>query len=375
MPRALLTALCGLIAAAVAGCGGGAPGAVDGAPQFLRAVPPAARSGPSTVSRVGRLTELAAFDGHVVWNEPTGRGWMLVHAFGGRIERLPLRPAREMFAIDLGPGPEGSPTLVYTRCTRPGDCAIHAYDLRTDSDRRLRELEAPGTVLGRASIWRDDLAFTRRAAGSPDVEVLLRDGTTGRLDSVPTEAAMSCGRASRPGIDCRAEVESLDLGEELVAHAWVGEFASDYSQPGTPHVVRRSDGRDLRLFTGFISGACGSLEGLDVQVSASVVQYIRPLYNCTYNSTYLHRYDTAARRGTRVDPPPLRRGVGTAYAMARDGRDTYWLYDPRVMPARSAPRPCKGRGGCRILRSRDLPFGPARPGDPRRSDGAENTTG
>jgi hypothetical protein len=348
---------------------------VLGIPQLLRTLPPAGRE-PEELARVQRVTEVAAFGGHAVWNERRRGGWILVHATSRRVERLPLPAGRAASAIDLGPGPDNTPTLVYARCDRAADCSAHAYDLRRNTDRRMTELDRAGTVVERASIWGDDIAFVRRTIGSADVDVLLRDGATGRLDKVPSEPAVTCLYGTRPGPSCRAEIQSLDLGAELLAHSWTGRFADDYSIPGTPHVMRRSDGRDRRLFIGFISGACGSVEGNSVQVSAHTVQYIRRLYNCSYESSYLRRYDFSTRRTTRVNPPPLRRGNGIAHAMARDGRDTYWLYVKRTRPYASYPDTCdagKG-GGCRILRSRDLRFIPAQPGDPLPSDGAENGT-
>jgi hypothetical protein len=361
-----------------AGCGNAddaTPDAVSGTPRLLRTLGKSAGPGPITLARVNHVTEIAAFGGHVVWNERRRGGWILVHASRSRVERLPVAPGREASAIDLGPGPDGSPTLVYTRCDAPTDCATHAYDLRHNTDRRLTELDAAGTVVERASIWGDDIAFARRGAGSASVEVLLRDGATGRVDKVPSEPALKCLYGGRPGPSCHSEIQSLDLGADLLAHVWTGTFAGDYSEPGTPHVMRRSDGRDRRLFTGYISGACGSLEGADVQVRGSTVQFIRHLYNCTYNSSYLLRYDAATRRTTRVDPAPLRRGSGGAFAMARDGRDTYWLYSPSTTAWANAPDTCDARnGGCRILRSRDLRFIPRQRGDPRPSDGAENGT-
>ena len=252
---------------------------------------------------------------------------------------------------------------------------MHAHDLRSNTDRRLTELETPGAVLERASIWHDEIAFVRRSIGSPNVEVLLRDGTTGRLRTVPSEAPVKCLDGGRPGPYCRADIQSLDLGADLLAHVWTGRFARDYSQPGTPHVMRRSDGRDRRLLTGYVSGACGSLAGSDVQVRGPTVQYVRRLFNCTYDSSYLLRYDVSTHRSTFVNPPPMRRGRGGAHAMARDGRETYWLYSKRVAQFETDPSAClAAHGGCRILRSRDLRFRPAQPGDPRPSDGAENGT-
>jgi hypothetical protein len=357
-------------------CGddGARRGAVLGAAQLLRTLPAPQGGGHEELARVHHMTEVAAFGGHAVWNERRRSGWILVHATSRRVERLPLAAGRAASAIDLGPGPDGTPTLVYSRCDQPAECAVHAYDLRRNTDRRLTELDRAGTVVERASIWGGDIAFVRRTIGSAHVDVLLRDGATGRLDDIPSEPPVTCWHGARPGRYCRAEIQSLDLGAELLAHSWTGRFEADYSVPGTPHVMRRSDGADRRLFTGYISGACGSLEGNSVQVHGHTVQYIRRLYNCSYESSYLRRYDFATRRTTRVNPPPLRRGNGIAHAMARDGRETYWLYVKRNRPYETHPDTCNaGNGGdCRMLRSRDLRFTPAQPGDPRPSDGAQD---
>lgn len=376
MRRVMMSALGLVIVMTCVACGDGEDTKADGVlgvPQLLRTLAPLGR-GPEELARVERMTEVAAFGGHAVWNERRRSGWILVHATSRRVERLPLAAGRAASAIDLGPGADGTPTLVYARCDQAADCSVHAYDLRRNTDRRMTELDRAGTVVERASVWRDDIAFVRRTIGSANVDVLLLDGVSGRLDKVPSEPAVECLYGARPVRSCRAEIQSLDLGAELLAHSWTGRFADDYSVPGTPHVMRRSDGRDRRLFTGYISEACGSLAGNAMQVRGHTVQYIRRLYNCAYDSSSLRRYDFSTRRTTRVNPPPLRRGNGIAHAMARDGRDTYWLYVKRTRPYESYPDTCdasKG-GGCRILRSRDLQFIPAQPGDPRPSDGAEN---
>lgn len=339
---------------------------------LVRTLPLKQGGGPVEIARPAATTEVTALGGHVVWSERRAGRWWLVHAHGRRVAPLPLASSSASFAVDLGAAPDGSPLLLYTRCIALNVCTVHAFDLRRRSDRRMTELEAPGTVLTRASTWRGDVAYARRRAGSPVVEVLLRDGATGKVRRVASEPPLRCMYDTPPGRSCHSEVLSLDLGADLLAHVWAGRFADEYSQPGTLHVLTRADDRDRRLVTGYVSDACGSVAAADAQVHGHVVQYVRRLYNCAYRSSYLHRYDVRTRRETRINPSPLRRNHGGAHAMARDGRDTVWLYSPRTTDFEPSPSACKS--GCRLVRSRDLPFRPLRPGDPRASDGAEDTT-
>lgn len=365
----------GLLVLAVAGCGEAdrqasspaRPGPT--AQSATRTLP----SGFHVVGKVSDPTELAAYGGHLVWNQRKAGRWRLFHLRGRKVEPLPIATAPRPFRIDLGTDRAGATVLTYVRCASAERCEPHSYDLRSRADRRLTEIEAPGSTVDRVSSWGGDLAFVRRPTNGYDVELHLRtaDGTTSRLPSglESPQKPIYCGTRPELRRFCSSEIESLDLGENLVAHVWTANYDVDYSDPGVLHVLRRSDGRDRRQVQGYISGACGSVVPFDAQVRGTTVQYVRDLYNCSFTSTYFHRYDVQSRKETRVEAPELRSHRALAIAMARDGDDTFWLMRRKG----SGRSDCDG-ASCSIIRSRGLTFRGLRKSDPRPSDGAENGT-
>ena len=108
----------------------------------------------------------------------------------------PLAPAVAAspapFDLDVGPGPDGAPVVVYSR---RGD--IFQYDPATGLEQPLAEVNTPGTEL-HPSIRRDALAFVRRVAGRP--VLYLRSGGDTR-------------RQPRPRFKRTLAIEDVDLSD------------------------------------------------------------------------------------------------------------------------------------------------------------------
>jgi hypothetical protein len=84
-----------------------------------------------------------------------------------------VTPAAKDLDVDVGPGPDGAPLVVYARL---GD--LFQYDPATGREQPLAEVNTPG-IERTPSIHRDALGFVREVHGRP-VVYLRRDGTTRR---------------------------------------------------------------------------------------------------------------------------------------------------------------------------------------------------
>jgi hypothetical protein len=92
---------------------------------------------------------------------------------GGDAITPAIAPSPEPFDLDVGPGPDGAPLVVYSR---GGD--IFQYDPATGLEQPLAEVNTPG-VERNPSIQRDALAFVREVHRRP-VVYLRRGGNTRR---------------------------------------------------------------------------------------------------------------------------------------------------------------------------------------------------
>jgi hypothetical protein len=94
------------------------------------------------------------------------------------------------FDLDVGPGPDGAPLVVYSR---RGD--IFQYDPASGLENPLAEVNTPGTEL-HPSLYRNALGFVRRAGGKP--VLYLRSGGDTR-------------RQPRPRFKKTLAIEDVDL--------------------------------------------------------------------------------------------------------------------------------------------------------------------
>lgn len=118
-----------------------------------------------------RPTEVRAFAGVAVFSLYDGGGYRLAITRGTAAPQLlDVAPRLVPFDADIGPGPDGRPLIVYSRCTRDArrgrrssGCAIHS--LRLDGGRE-RRMAVPGSA-SQPTIWRDRIAWVRQYASRP----------------------------------------------------------------------------------------------------------------------------------------------------------------------------------------------------------------
>lgn len=160
---------------------------------------------------------------------PSPPTWQLaVSREGAAPTVLPVRPQRVPFDADIGPGPDGAPQIVYSRCSSDGEggfpvwpetgCDIYRYDLATRSETKLAVRARAGVDTTLPTIWRDRLAWVgTRGRGVPRVFEGPLDGGPAR--EVPLVPRRECGyrvfRAAQERRVCRstisASVRELDL--------------------------------------------------------------------------------------------------------------------------------------------------------------------
>jgi len=123
-----------------------------------------------------------AYGSVVAWSshDPQTKQFFLTARVGGQSKNLPVKPSKQAFDADVGPGPDGSIWIVYSRCSktqRPAGTARRSCELFRYSFKEGNEARLPGTP-SRASetqpsIWGHRVAFVR--AGGAIEHTYVRD--------------------------------------------------------------------------------------------------------------------------------------------------------------------------------------------------------
>src|SRR4051812_45899531 len=84
--------------------------------MLLLSVPAAARE--HVIAREAAPTGVDAYAGRVVWSSYSAKRktYALKASYHGRVRRLPVRPRRWPFDVDLGPDAHMRTVAVYSRC-------------------------------------------------------------------------------------------------------------------------------------------------------------------------------------------------------------------------------------------------------------------
>ncbi|HEX8101396.1 MAG TPA: hypothetical protein VF533_02195 [Solirubrobacteraceae bacterium] len=224
-------------------------------------VAPATGLGQTRLAALHRASPVSVFGQATAWSERSGGRFRLVVRSGGR--RDVLKGGRGVpFDVDLGPGPDGAPVAVYSRCRREPRTTRHAgwqgVDWATGRgcdvylwrpgrpERRLRAARAVTSEFlpGRALVTGLDLrgvryaiGWNRRLAGDRGVVSEIRSGRVGDASTAVVDAAYA---------DARSSVWSASLsGDEVVYLRELG------SSVGTTYtiVARTSAGERTLLST------------------------------------------------------------------------------------------------------------------------------
>jgi hypothetical protein len=124
------------------------------------------------LARVDRPTPIAAYGGRVVWSRRTAAGdaYQLMTAAGGVTSAVPVATRSVAFDVDLGPGVDGTPVAVYSRCAREGPvtnylgghgCDIYRFDFASGRETKVDEVSSPTASEAWPTVHRSRLAFAR----------------------------------------------------------------------------------------------------------------------------------------------------------------------------------------------------------------------
>ena len=212
-------------------------------------------------------TTVATYDDVAAWSDrrDDGSGYRLVVRAGDADpEALPIDPRGVPFDVDVGPGSDGDPVLVYSRCEQEPEslpetaplvahatgrgCDLFAYDLQARRERRVAGASTAGASEFLPSIWRDEIAFARVYE--------RRSGRRGRLPYLYRRELRESARSRRQPGGARGSSglpgpTGLDLYGRHLAFTWMwsrgGDGQSEVrldTENRDPLVVERTGWRD-----------------------------------------------------------------------------------------------------------------------------------
>lgn len=142
------------------------------------ALAPGGASAADVVEQLPNSTPISHFGDTAVWSskDPATNLYRLVAYRGGQQRVLPVAPRSVPFDVDLGPGPDGGLSAVYSRCreeprslgvppipayTTGRGCDIYRFELSTERETKLSGASTNQASEMLPSIWRNEIAFAR----------------------------------------------------------------------------------------------------------------------------------------------------------------------------------------------------------------------
>jgi hypothetical protein len=199
----------------------------------------------TTIATVPRVTPVTGYGGHLVWSaydEPSGDYRLIHRGADGNVAPLPVAGRSVPFDADLGPGRDGRPALVYSRCAaeppvaerhalawhRARGCDVYRFSFETGRETRVAGASRAAASEFLPAVWRGRIAFGLRRAGTtvPAVRLLEADRAARSMPGPPERVCarffeprrrtepLRCGRARQGALT------ALDLRGRAVAFAW-----------------------------------------------------------------------------------------------------------------------------------------------------------
>lgn len=246
---------------------------------LVLAAPAAAQS----VATLDRSTPVAAYGGRLLWSQydATTKTYGLVTRAGGVTSAVAVARRSVPFDADLGPGPDGTPVAVYSRCatevTPSGSfgpslygkgrgCDLYLYDFTAARETRLASASSPTASEFWPTIWRGTIAFARTYDNKRDYPYLYTRPLTGGGASTrqPGGARSGCAQCN----DRLSRPIALDLYGKRLAFSWqyVGsgeglttEIRMDTIGGGHVRVVRQRGGGLTQVEPGWPAFEAGRL--------------------------------------------------------------------------------------------------------------------
>ena len=287
---------------------------------------------------------------------------------GGVQELLPVAAQSVPFDLDVGPGPDGKPTLVYARCPiatgspYATGCDLYRYSLSTAAEAPIAGANTSSEEVA-PSIWKDEIAFVRTQSPFPRPGVMPHfytrplerpDVRSTRVDVMPTKECRSgyCRKTTYGTVD-----ETELHGSRLAAVVHAG--------PGTvdaPNVEVRLV--DHGKATSVANTAVGAISVRKAFIGLSfeddgILSFARSFFYASPDAVY--RYDIAKQRYTSSPLPRM------TYGLAANGHGRYLRLAtctpdcPAIPPQPGSTLGAPGPLPLNLTRTDQLRFGSARP--------------
>ncbi len=312
---------------------------------LLLALPPTAAQAQSSdvvLAPAPDSSAITAYGGHVVLSkrDPQTGNWALVRWHAGVADVLPVAQRSVPFDADAGPGRDGQPVVVYSRCRQEPalltglqptpdwqtarGCDVYELALTgTPTERKLTAVSSASQSETTPSTWRGNLAFVRHADSAFVPKILYLAAGAKRLRSLGGGSVQTCSQAANCGFAQRHDgVDQLDVGPSRAAYVWRMTGGSVYGigVVWELRAVPLAGGRSVLLDSGLISGACGFGLPSAPNASRNPIAYLDAGADCDVAFTQFATADavTGAHGAT---PTPGALAVGAAH----DGNAIYWL--------------------------------------------------
>jgi hypothetical protein len=230
----------------------------------------------TVVAELERPSTIRSYGGSQVFSAFDGSAYRLSIRREGAIEQLPVAPSQVPFDVDIGPGRNGRPQLIYTRCRteRTEDrghtafgtngnqgCDLVTYSLAGGGERPVQGANTAAGNEFAPTLWKGRIAFARQTPGRNRPLVYTR--MLGAPRSRPSTRLPSI----RKRTTTRGILE-LDLfGRHLAQRAFYSGHAEvrlvDISDRSVRRLARTGVGEGGQYFTGigFADGYLGWVSG------------------------------------------------------------------------------------------------------------------
>ena len=325
-------------------------------------------------------TAITAYGGHVVLSkrDPQTGMWALVRWHAGIVDVLPVAQRSVPFDADAGPGRDGMPVVVYSRCRQEPaltaglaptpdwqtarGCDVYELALTgTPAERKLTAVSSASQSETTPSTWRGGVAFVRHADGAFVPRVLYLAPGAKRLRTLGGGSVQICSQAAYCGFAQRHDgVDQLDLGPARAAYVWRMTGGAVYGT-GLVWELRAvaliAGARSVLLDAGLISGTCGFSLPSAPNAARSPIAYLDAGSDCDVSATSFATVDPVTGVHGAAPTPG-----GKAAGAAHDGNAIYWL---RTKAATDVPVPgalsCTvAIAACELVGSGVPAYGPAR---------------
>lgn len=206
------------------------PAAASGAPTPPALTPPTPTApGPLVLSVEQNETPIDGWNGWLVWSrrDLTGRFELIARTPAGAGVTLPVPSQDVPIDASIGPGPDGGPLIVYSRCVSsveasPVGCDIYRIDPRTGAGGVVPSASRPDLNERHPTVWGNQIAFSREVVPGRRERYGI---ATVRLDgAAPKKASLFGPRRARRGKRTVPIVaygpSDIDLRGSTLAYTW-----------------------------------------------------------------------------------------------------------------------------------------------------------